>query len=64
MSIIRNNTLIMWKDFAFPVSIMSFKIKEDAKVASYEYAGRNGSEQERVQAYRVFVVSGVFTNDS
>ena len=64
MAIVRNNTLIMWKSFAFPISIISFKIKEDAKVASYEYAGRNGSEQERVQAYRIFNISGVFTNDS
>lgn len=64
MAIVRNNTVIMWKSFAFPMSIETFQIKEDAKVATYEYAGRNGAEQERVLAYRVFTMSGRFTLDS
>ena len=64
MSIIRNNTVILWKDFPFPMSIESFKIKEEAKVATYEYAGRNWAEHERVLKYRVFNITGIFTTDS
>lgn len=54
----------MWKDFSFPMSIETFQIKEEAKVATYEYAGRNWAEQERVLSYRVFSLSGRFTLDS
>ena len=64
MSIVRNNTVIMWKGFAFPMSIETFKMREEAKVATYEYAWRNGAEQERVLNYRVFNISGIFTLDS
>lgn len=64
MSIVRNNTVIMWKGFAFPMSIETFKIKEEANVATYTYAGRNGAEQERVLKYRIFSMAGIFTSDS
>ena len=48
------------KGFKFPVSLKSFDIVEDAKVATYEYAGRNGAEYERVLASRKFNLSGIF----
>lgn len=55
-------TSIRWKDFDFPVSITEFKISEPAKIATYEYAGRNGAEHERVLNYRVFSIAGIFIN--
>lgn len=54
----------MWKGFAFPMSIESFKIKEDARVATYTYAGRNGAEHERVMNYRIFTLTWIFTSSS
>lgn len=57
-------TILVWKGFSFPVAIQEFKLSEDAKVATYEYAGRNGAEHERVLSYRVFTMSGIFTDGS
>lgn len=63
-NIIRNNEVVTWKGFTFPLSIKSFSMKEDTKVATYEYANRNGAEHERVLAYRTVSLSGTFTTDS
>lgn len=52
------------KWFTFPVSIQDFSMTEDAKVATYEYALRDGAEHERVLAYRKFTISWIFTSDS
>ena len=57
----RKKSDITWKDFLFPQSVAEFRISEDAKVATYAYAGRNGAEHERVLSYRVIVLSGSFT---
>lgn len=46
------------------MSIKSFSISENAKVATYEYAWRNGAEHERVLNYRIFSISGIFSKDS
>lgn len=53
-----------WKGFKFPVSIEEFSIQEPAKVATYEYAGRNGAEHERVLNYRIFTIKGCFCESS
>lgn len=55
---------LTWKGFIFPQSVVEFNLSEDAKVATYEYAGRDGAEHERVLNYREISVSGVFTNES
>lgn len=60
----RNNLVFKYKSFVFPVSITEFSIKEEAKVATYEYAWRNGAEHERVLNYRTFSLSGTFTYSS
>jgi len=54
--------VIEWKGFVFPLSVQSFSLTEDAKVAKYEYALRDGAELERVKSARVFSVSGVFVS--
>ena len=64
MSVLYTTTktsILKWKDFSFPISIKDFKLWETAKVATYEYAGRNGAEHERVLNYRTFTLSGIFT---
>lgn len=53
-------TIIQWKDFQFPLAIKDFSMKEWAKVATYEYAGRNWAEHERVLSHRVFSISWEF----
>ena len=63
MTLITNITTdskIQWKDFIFPLSIKNFSLKEAAKVATYEYAWRNGAEFERVLSHRVFSISWEF----
>lgn len=65
MVLITNESIVIrWKGFQFPVSITDFTLNEDAKVASYEYAGRNWAEHERVLNYRKFSVSGKLAKDS
>lgn len=59
-----SNRIISWKGYDFPISITSFSLTEDAKVATYEYAGRNGAEHERVLNYRVLNISGIFSSTS
>lgn len=49
-----------WKGYIFPTSVIDFSLSEDAKVATYPYAGRNGAEHERVLDYRKFSLRGVF----
>lgn len=65
MVLIRNESIVIsWKWFEFPVSIQNFSMNEDSKVATYEYAGRNGAEHERVLNYRKFSLSWIFSTDS
>lgn len=51
---------VQWKDFVFPVSITKFEYTSDAKVATYEYAMRDGAEHERVVSYKILNISGIF----
>lgn len=51
---------IQWKDFVFDRCVKEFSMKEWAKVATYEYAWRNGAEHERVLSHRVFTLSWEF----
>lgn len=55
---------IRYKGFEFPISVKTFSMDEQAKVATYEYAGRNGAEHERVLNYRIFRITGIFTRSS
>ena len=45
------------------MSITEFSMREDAKLATYEYAGRDGAEHERVLAPRGFTITGIFSQD-
>lgn len=57
-------TILSYKGFEFPICLTEFALVEDAKIATYEYAGRDGAEHERVLNYRVFKVSGIFITES
>jgi hypothetical protein len=52
--------IIKWAGLEFPVSVLEFTVSEPTKVATYEYAGRNGAEHERVLNYRIFTLRGEF----
>lgn len=61
----RNDALtIIWKGYSFPMSIRSFRVSSEAKTATYEYAGTDGAEHERVKWYARISISGIFSSGS
>ena len=62
-AVIKNLNTFRWKEFEFPASVLEFDYVSEAKVATYEYAMRDGAEHERVKQFLVFRLRGLFIGE-